>query len=87
MSFQDIGFIGGLIFLYSYVPQLTHLLKQKNSIGISVSSWVMGAIGLIILFAYSVYRKDLVFMILIFLELIITIVTLILTVKFKPKKK
>jgi len=85
IDFQNVGFVGALIFLCSYIPQVVHLIKKKNSAGVSAVSWIMGIVGLIVLFAYAVYREDVVFMPLLFIELIVTILTLILVIKYKPK--
>jgi len=56
---QNLGLIGAFIFLSAYVPQIKHLLKVKDSTGISVFSWIVWLVGALMLFIYAAYNKDL----------------------------
>ena len=42
-----INTIGAIFLVYSYIPQITMLLKKKNSDGMSVKFWVILIIGML----------------------------------------
>jgi lipid-A-disaccharide synthase-like uncharacterized protein len=83
--FQNLGLIGTLIFVSAYVPQIKHLLKVKDSTGISIFSWTIWLIGAMLLFLYAVHNKDLVFIILTTLETVSLLTVIILAIKYKKK--
>ena len=42
-----INTIGAIFLVYSYIPQITMLLKGKNSDGMSVKFWIILIIGML----------------------------------------
>lgn len=42
-----INTIGAIFLVYSYIPQITMLLKRKNSDGMSVKFWIILIIGML----------------------------------------
>ncbi len=81
--FQNLGLIGALIFVSAYLPQIKHLLKVRDSTGISVFSWGTWLFGALLLFIYAVYNQDFVFIALTTLEALGSLTVIILTVKYK----
>lgn len=62
--FIQIGaLIGTGIGILAYWPQINHLIKIKNSIGISIMAWYAWLISNIILLFYAIYINDIVFLI------------------------
>lgn len=83
---QSFGLIGTIIFVSAYVPQIAHLAKVKNSVGISLWSWSIWSLGALLLFAYAVSKRDIVFILLTALEFIALVTVVILTIRYKPKQ-
>ena len=82
---QNLGLIGAFIFLSAYVPQIKHLLKVKDSTGISVFSWIVWLVGALMLFIYAAYNKDWIFIILTSLELLGSFTIIMLSMKYKKE--
>jgi len=82
---QNLGLIGAFIFLSAYVPQIKHLLKVKDSTGISIFSWIVWLVGALMLFIYAAYNKDWIFIILTSLESLGSFTIIILSIKYKKK--
>jgi len=84
-------FIGGLIGdglqVAAYIPQITHLYKEKDSTGLSVKAWFIWLLGDILLLAYSISIIDPVFIILTACYTIFTSWGIILILRFKQHKK
>jgi len=77
------GVFGALLFTSAYIPQIFHLFKVKNSKGISIPAWLVWLIGAIILLIYAIYLRDIVFLILTWLETIFLITIIILALRYK----
>ena len=82
---QNLGLIGAFIFLSAYVPQIKHLLKVKDSTGISIFSWIVWLVGALMLFIYAAYNKDWIFIILTSLESLGSFNIIILSIKYNNK--
>jgi len=82
---QALGLVGTIIFVSAYLPQIVHLLKVKDSTGISIVSWTIWFIGALLLLVYASYQKDLVFIFLTFLESLALLIVIILSVSYKRK--
>ncbi len=85
LIFQNLGLIGTLIFVSAYVPQIKHLLKTKDSTGISVASWVIWLVGALLLLIYAVHNRDMVFMVLTVLEVLALLTVIVLSIKYRRK--
>jgi uncharacterized protein with PQ loop repeat len=84
--FQNIGFIGALISISAYFPQITHLIKVKNSTGVNPVSLFIWLFGNLMVLVYSFYINDIVFIILAILEGALLITTIFLSIKYKNKQ-
>jgi len=85
LIFRNLGLIGTLIFITAYIPQIKHLIKVKDSSGISIFSWSIWLFGAILLFIYASHNKDLVFIALTSLEALAILIVIILAIKFNKK--
>lgn len=83
--FQSLGFIGAIIGLSAYVPQMIHLLKTKDSTGVSILSWSIWLFGALLLIIYAVYIRDIVFMMLTIVEALALLMGIILSSIYKKK--
>jgi len=86
LIFQNLGFIGTLIFVSAYLPQIKHLLRVKDSTGISIFSWIIWLFGALLLLVYAVYNQDLVFIVLTVLEALALFIVIILAIKYRKKQ-
>ena len=70
--------ISGIIGAIGYIPQIQHLLKIKNSSGISLLAWIIWGISNTIALTYAIAIKNAVFITLntIFLVMNLTIVSM-----------
>lgn len=83
---QGLGFTGSVIFLSAYVPQIVHLVRVKNSAGISILSWTTWLIGGLCLLIYSLSVRDAVFIFMSVLEALALATVLALAVMYQTKK-
>lgn len=83
--FQNLGLIGTLIFVSAYFPQIKHLLKVKDSTGISVFSWIIWLVGALLLFVYAIHNQDMIFIALTSLEALALLTVIILALRYKKK--
>jgi uncharacterized protein with PQ loop repeat len=58
---QILGFIGSGIIIFAYIPQITHLIKERCSAGISRNAFGLWFIAAILLFIHAFSIKDWVF--------------------------
>lgn len=82
---KNLGLIGSIIFASAYIPQIIHLVKVKDSTGISVTSWLIWLLGALLLFVYAIYLKDTVFLVLTTLETIALVSVIVLAIRYKKK--
>lgn len=80
---QSFGLIGTIIFVSAYLPQIAHLLRVKNSAGISITSWIIWSAGALMLLTYAIYQRDIIFILLTSLELIALLTVVILAVRYR----
>ncbi len=78
--------IGGGIGILAYWPQIRHLIKVKNSTGISLFAWYTWFLSNLVLLAYSIYIKDIVFTVLEVLFVFLCLSIIVLTYKYRIKK-
>lgn len=83
---QNLGLIGAIIFVSAYLPQIIHLLKVKDSTGISIFSWAVWLIGALLLIVYAVSQRDIVFMALTILESSALLAVIILSIYYRRNK-
>jgi lipid-A-disaccharide synthase-like uncharacterized protein len=85
LIFKNLGLVGTIIFVSAYFPQIRHLIKVKDSTGISIFSWSLWLLGALLLLFYALYQKDFVFIALTTLETISLLLVVILSIKFRKK--
>lgn len=80
-----LGLLGSIIFTSAYIPQIWHLVKIKDSTGISITSWAVWLLGALLMLAYAVFLRDIVFLLLTILESVFLFTTIILAVIYRKK--
>jgi uncharacterized protein with PQ loop repeat len=80
---ESLSLVGGMIGIAGYLPQVTKLLKEKKSLGVSSLAWYAFLLSNIILLYYAIYIKDIVFTTLQTLSVIFCITIIILVYKYK----
>ena len=85
LIFQNLGFLGTLIFISAYFPQIKHLLRVKDSTGISIFSWIIWLVGALLLLIYAIHNRDLVFISLTAFETLALLFVIILVLKYQKK--
>jgi PQ loop repeat. len=83
---QGLGFAGSIIFLVAYAPQIIHLIRIKDSTGISIWSWSVWFVGGLFLVVYAYYLGDPVFIFMTVLEAIALFIVLALALFYRFKK-
>ncbi len=56
-----LGFAAITLSALAYLPQVTHLIKERCSAGLSARAYLMWVASALLLLTYSIARKDLVF--------------------------
>lgn len=79
--------IAELVSLAAYIPQYLHLLKVKDSTGISVTSWWLWFTCNSIYLVYSLFINDIFLVISFLIAVIENIFMIILTYKYKKSIK
>ena len=80
---NSLGLIGTIIFVSAYIPQIIHLLRVKESTGISIFSWMIWLFGALLLLVYAASRSDLVFIILTSLEALALLTVIMLAIRYR----
>ena len=70
----------------SYIPQIVKLIKDKRSEGISINSWILWGTSSFLSIIYAFYLQDLGLILADCSELILELIILILSVKYKKRK-
>ena len=55
---EIIGWIGTVLVVIAYYPQIHHLFVEKCAWGISISTWLIWLFSSILLLAYCIWRKE-----------------------------
>lgn len=53
-----LGILGSVMALSGSVPQITHLLRVKDSTGQSITAWFIWLLASLMLLTYAIYAKD-----------------------------
>ena len=78
--------IGGGIGILAFLPQIRHLIKIKDSTGMSLIAWYSWTFSNLVLLAYAIYIKDIVFTVLQIIFTFLCISIIMLTYKYRIKK-
>ncbi len=79
--------VAGIIGIAAYIPQVWHLIKVKNSEGISLVAWFSWLLGNLLLLAYAISINNVPYIIDYILFCIANSTIIILTLKYKNKKQ
>jgi len=55
---EIIGWVGTILVIIAYYPQIQHLWTQKCAWGISISTWVIWLASSVLLFIYCAFRHE-----------------------------
>ena len=81
-----INTIGAIFLVYRYIPQITMLLKRKNSDGMSVKFWIILIIGMLGMLINMVISGASLFVILTqVINIALAGIVLILVLKYRKK--
>jgi len=75
----------GVVAIIAYVPQVAHLIKVKDSKGISVVAWSTWFFCNFLLLIYAVSIKDIPYIIVESLSCLANLTIIFLTIKYKNK--
>lgn len=80
-----IGLSGALIAGYAYIPQITHLIKEHCSAGISRSAFALWLLSSVLITINAIYIKAMVFIILGFIQIVSTGLIFIVSTRYKDR--
>jgi uncharacterized protein with PQ loop repeat len=58
---QILGFIGSGLIIFAYIPQITHLVKEQCSAGVSSRAFMLWFIASLLLLSHAYTTRDWVF--------------------------
>ena len=61
MSIQWFGYVGTALVIVAYLPQITHLIREMCSAGISFGAYVIWVLAAVLLLTYAILTGDTVF--------------------------
>jgi uncharacterized protein with PQ loop repeat len=62
MSIHWFGYVGTALVIVAYLPQITHLVRDTCSAGLSFRAYVIWVVAAVLLLTYAVLTRDAVFM-------------------------
>lgn len=81
--FQLAGFIGSILVIYAYVPQIRHLIAAHCSAGISSRAYSLWLVAAALLLSHAIVIRDAVFITLQILNMAAIGLTLFFAQKYK----
>ena len=78
---EIIGWIGTVLVLVAYFPQIHHLWAEKCAWGISITTWMIWLAASTLLLAYALLRRDVLFVIVQIINILAIVVTVVLVRK------
>ena len=64
VSIEWLGFAAITLSVLAYLPQITHLIRERCSAGLSPGAYCMWVVSAVLLLTYSIAKNDLVFILL-----------------------
>ena len=77
----------GIVAIIAYVPQVTHLIKVKDSKGISVLAWIVWFLCNFMLLIYAISIKDIPYIIVQTLSCFANLSIIMLSIKYKNNRE
>lgn len=62
MSIHWFGYVGTALVIVAYLPQITHLIRETCSAGISFGAYAIWVVAAVLLLTYAILTRDPVFM-------------------------
>lgn len=87
MMIELLGFIGTILVISAYIPQILRLIKTKNAVSISISAWIIWLIGTIMILSHALTIGDRVFIFFQSLSLILVTIILFLALRYRKKRR
>ena len=81
--FELIGITGIAISVLAYLPQVTHLARERCSAGVSSRAWTMWLLSSVLIGALALHRHDLVFILLQVSSLMSAAIILLLAQRYR----
>ena len=85
VSTEIIGFIGTLIIIVAYFPQVRHIVKEHCAGGVSVRAWMLWLVATVLVLIHAINTGDNVFMFLQWVNLIAITVIIVMIKLYKGK--
>jgi uncharacterized protein with PQ loop repeat len=80
---QVVGFVGTVIMLGAYLPQIVHLQRERCSGGISRPAYALWLFASVLILAHAIIVRDPIFVALQLGNAFATSITLLLSVRYK----
>ena len=61
MSIHWFGYVGTALVILAYLPQITHLIRDACSAGLSFGAYVIWVVAAVLLLTYAILSRDPVF--------------------------
>ena len=61
MSIHWFGYVGTALVIVAYLPQITHLIRETCSAGMSLGAYAIWVVAAVLLLTYAVLTRDPVF--------------------------
>lgn len=75
---EIIGWVGTLLVIVAYYPQIHHLWAEKCAWGVSVTTWVIWLVSSALLLIYALMRGDILFVIVQIINILAIVATIVL---------
>lgn len=83
--FETVGMVGIGLSVVAYLPQVSHLIRERCSAGISARAWTLWLISSFLVGALAVYRQDYVFISLATSSLLSSTAVLVLARRYRDR--
>ncbi len=78
---EIVGWIGTILVVIAYIPQIRHLYVEKCAWGISIPTWYIWLVASVLLLIYAVFGNRSIFVVVQVVNLLAIVVTIILARK------
>lgn len=80
-----LGLAGAIIAGYAYIPQITHLVKEKCSAGISRRAFALWLVASILITINAIYIHSVVFIVLGLIQITATAIICVFSLKYEGR--
>jgi len=86
LQLQILGYVGGMLIIISFIPQLAIIIKNKSSHNVSFGMYIISLIAQILWLIYGILKNDIAIILTNVGTLIITVLILNFALFFKYNK-